>query len=180
MTGYNMANRYLTIAVYDRGQIKEVGSVSHGLGEQERNAILSIVKQYGTETKPGEYTIDPSICMTVHYLTIHYGTLREVSFVSFEFDMAWENCTYNRLLLHSRNVHPDLQLTSLDKVIFPKSDKTKADYIGYLNEIGDFLLPFLDNRALTVIRYPHGSGGESFFQKKQARLRTRIYHVHSG
>ncbi|MDI5791518.1 hypothetical protein PO124_33655 [Bacillus licheniformis] len=28
--------------------------------------------------------------MTVHYLTIHYGTLREVSFVSFEFDMAWE------------------------------------------------------------------------------------------
>ncbi|MCY7801968.1 non-homologous end-joining DNA ligase, partial [Bacillus haynesii] len=88
MTGYNMANRYLTIAVYDRGQIKEVGSVSHGLGEQERNAILSIVKQYGTETKPGEYTIDPSICMTVHYLTIHYGTLREVSFVSFELDMA--------------------------------------------------------------------------------------------
>ncbi|MGG1451428.1 DNA ligase D [Bacillus licheniformis] len=167
MTGYNMANRYLTIAVYDRGQIKEVGSVSHGLGEQERNAILSIVKQYGTETKPGEYTIDPSICMTVHYLTIHYGTLREVSFVSFEFDMAWENCTYNRLLLHSRNVHPDLQLTSLDKVIFPKSDKTKADYIGYLNEIGDFLLPFLDNRALTVIRYPHGSGGEFFFQKNK-------------
>ncbi|MEC1262409.1 DNA ligase D [Bacillus swezeyi] len=167
MTGYNMTNGYVTIAVFDRGQIKEMGSVSHGLEEQERNAILAIVKEHGTEIKTGEYTIDPSICLTVNYLTIHHGTLREVSFESFEFDVAWEDCTYTRLLLHSRNVHPDLQLTSLDKVIFPKNGKTKADYISYLNEIGDFLLPFLENRALTVIRYPHGSGGESFFQKNK-------------
>ena len=53
------------------------------------------------------------------------------------------------------------------KSSFLKAIKQKADYIGYLNEIGDFLLPFLDNRALTVIRYPHGSGGESFFQKNK-------------
>ncbi|MCF7619180.1 DNA ligase D [Bacillus sonorensis] len=167
MTGYNKANGYMTLSVSDRGQIREMGSVSHGLGEQERNAILAIVKEHGRETKAGEYAIDPSICLTVHYLTIHFGTLREVSFVSFEFDMSWEECTYTRLLLHSRHVHPSLQLTSLDKVIFPESEKSKADYISYLAEIGDFLLPFLENRALTVIRYPHGAGGESFFQKNK-------------
>ncbi|MBU8787199.1 MULTISPECIES: DNA ligase D [Bacillus] len=167
MTGYNKANGYMSIAVSDRGHIREMGSVSHGLGEQERNAILAIITEHGTETKPGEYVIDPSICLTVHYLTIHFGALREVSFVSFEFDMTWEECTYTRLLLHSKNVHPSLQLTSLDKVIFPESNKTKADYVGYITEIGDVLLPFLENRALTVIRYPHGAGRESFFQKNK-------------
>ncbi|QHZ46523.1 DNA ligase D [Bacillus sp. NSP9.1] len=167
MTGYNMANGYVTIAVVDKGRIKEMGSVSHGLGEQERSALLAVVQEHGTPVRTGEYTIAPSICMTVNYLTIHYGTLREVSFASFEFDIAWQDCTYTRLLLHSRNVHPDLQLTSLDKIIFPQSQKTKADFISYLNEIGDFLLPFLKNRALTVIRFPHGSSGESFFQKNK-------------
>ncbi|MDA1475812.1 DNA ligase D [Bacillus changyiensis] len=167
MTGYNHANGYITIAIVDRGKIKEIGSVSHGLSDQERNAVLAIVKQHGTEVKTGEYVIAPSICMMVYYLTIHFGTLREVSFVKFEFDMSWEDCTYLRLLLHSKSINPALQFTHLDKLIFPKTQKTKADYMGYLIEMGETLLPFLKNRALTVIRYPHGACKESFFQKNK-------------
>lgn len=34
-------------------------------------------------------------------------------------------------------------------------------------KMSDFLMPFLKDRAVTVIRYPHGAPGESFFQKNK-------------
>ncbi len=33
-------------------------------------------------------------------------------------------------------------------------------------KMSDFLMPFLKDRAVTVIRYPHGAPGESFFKKQ--------------
>ncbi|MFC7393130.1 non-homologous end-joining DNA ligase [Scopulibacillus cellulosilyticus] len=56
-------------------------------------------------------------------------------------------------------------LTSLSKPLWPDKELTKADYLNYLNRMAPYMLPFLKNRALTVIRYPHGVEGESFFQK---------------
>ena len=41
----------------------------------------------------------------------------------------------------------------------------KIDYIHYLREISPYFLPFLENRLLTVIRYPHGIFGEAFSEK---------------
>src|SRR5690606_16996388 len=42
---------------------------------------------------------------------------------------------------------------------------TKLAYIHYLLEVSPYMLPFLQDRSLTVIRYPHGMFGESFYQK---------------
>lgn len=58
-----------------------------------------------------------------------------------------------------------LTITNPTKPVWPKKGLSKLDYLQYLIEIADFMLPFLTQRALTVIRYPHGAGGESFFQK---------------
>ena len=35
----------------------------------------------------------------------------------------------------------------------------------YLQRISPYMLPFLKDRLLTVIRFPHGVPGESFYQK---------------
>lgn len=61
--------------------------------------------------------------------------------------------------------HQTLTLTSLTKILWPKSDITKADYFQYINEAAPYILPFIEERALTLIRYPHGAAGPSFFQK---------------
>lgn len=58
-----------------------------------------------------------------------------------------------------------VQLTHLDKVLWPAPKITKSQYLLYLSQIAPHLLPFLHRRPLTVIRYPHGIDGESFFQK---------------
>ncbi|WNB90645.1 non-homologous end-joining DNA ligase [Bacillus sp. NEB1478] len=56
-------------------------------------------------------------------------------------------------------------ITSPDKPLWPKVDLNKIEYINYLTQIAPYILPFLRNRALTVIRYPHGVGEERFYQK---------------
>ena len=59
----------------------------------------------------------------------------------------------------------ELEITSPDKPLWPSKVITKLKYLQYLIEISPYMLPFLKNRILTVIRYPHGVGGELFYQK---------------
>lgn len=64
-----------------------------------------------------------------------------------------------------RVMNEKVDLTSPDKLLWPKKKILKIDYLQYLHDISPHLLPFLKDRALTVIRYPHGVEGESFYQK---------------
>ena len=57
-----------------------------------------------------------------------------------------------------------LSLSNLDKPLYPNGF-TKSQVIDYYVRIAPVLLPYLDGRALTVIRYPDGSQGKSFFSK---------------
>lgn len=65
-------------------------------------------------------------------------------------------------------VHPilsTLKISNPDKIMWPETGTTKLDYISYLYHVSDYILPYLMNRCLTVIRFPDGVEGESFYQK---------------
>jgi len=59
----------------------------------------------------------------------------------------------------------EIQLTNLDKLLWPDDGITKADYIHYVFTMAHRLLPQLKDRPLTVTRYPDGIDGEGFYQK---------------
>jgi bifunctional non-homologous end joining protein LigD len=58
-----------------------------------------------------------------------------------------------------------LELSNLDKVLYPATGFTKAEVIDYYTRVAPVLLPHLRDRALTRIRFPDGVGGGSFFEK---------------
>lgn len=58
-----------------------------------------------------------------------------------------------------------VQLTNLDKVLWPKQGFTKADLLDYHVRMQTLTSAHWGSRALTVTRYPHGVDGEFFFQK---------------
>lgn len=58
-----------------------------------------------------------------------------------------------------------LQLSNLDKVLYPDDGFTKGQVIEYYARIADVLLPHLAGRPLTVKRYPDGVDGKFFFEK---------------
>ena len=59
----------------------------------------------------------------------------------------------------------DLELSNLDKVLYPATGFTKGEVIHYYTQIADTIIPHLTDRALTRIRYPNGVGRQGFFEK---------------
>ncbi|MGI8759885.1 MAG: non-homologous end-joining DNA ligase [Jatrophihabitantaceae bacterium] len=62
-----------------------------------------------------------------------------------------------------------LQLSNLDKVLYPEDGFTKGEVLDYYTRIAPVLLPHLADRPLTVKRYPSGVDGSFFFEKNVAR-----------
>jgi bifunctional non-homologous end joining protein LigD len=58
-----------------------------------------------------------------------------------------------------------VELSNLDKVLYPQAGYTKGEIIDYYTRISPYLLPHLADRALTRIRFPNGVGAPSFFEK---------------
>jgi bifunctional non-homologous end joining protein LigD len=59
-----------------------------------------------------------------------------------------------------------LKVTNLDKVLYPKTGFTKRDVIDYYVAIAPAILPHLEGRPLTRVRFPNGVEGKSFFEKQ--------------
>ena len=59
----------------------------------------------------------------------------------------------------------EVELSNLDKVLFPQAGFTKGEVIDYYTRGAPVLLPHLADRALTRIRYPTGVDGKFFFEK---------------
>jgi DNA ligase D-like protein (predicted ligase)/DNA ligase D-like protein (predicted polymerase)/DNA ligase D-like protein (predicted 3'-phosphoesterase) len=60
-----------------------------------------------------------------------------------------------------------LELSNLDKVLFPEDGIVKAEVLEYYLKIAPTLLNHVKGRALTLIRFPDGIHGESFYQKNR-------------
>jgi bifunctional non-homologous end joining protein LigD len=59
-----------------------------------------------------------------------------------------------------------LSLANLEKDLYPSYGFTKAKILEYYRQISPFILPHLQDRALTLKRYPEGVDREFFFEKR--------------
>jgi bifunctional non-homologous end joining protein LigD len=58
-----------------------------------------------------------------------------------------------------------IQVSNLDKVLYPKVGFTKGQVIDYFIRVAPVLLPHLKDRPLTMKRYPNGVDSEFFYEK---------------
>jgi bifunctional non-homologous end joining protein LigD len=58
-----------------------------------------------------------------------------------------------------------LELSNLDKVLYPAVGFTKGEVIDYYSRMAETILPHLRDRPLTRIRYPNGVDWPGFFEK---------------
>lgn len=59
-----------------------------------------------------------------------------------------------------------LTLSNLDKVMYPATGFTKAGVIDYYARVAPAMLPHLRGRGVTMVRWPDGVDGPSFFEKR--------------
>ena len=58
-----------------------------------------------------------------------------------------------------------IEITNPDKIIYKNPKITKIDIVNYYKAVSKRMLPLIENRLISTIRYPSGSKGSSFFKK---------------
>lgn len=165
ISSYDKKNGYFYVGVFYENKIHPIGQVLFGFKPEEKNALQQTIKQNMVREDAQMIHVEPAICLEVKYLELYENQLREPHFDRFRFDLHPSDCTYDQFIFAQKNLPADLDITHPDKPLWDKLAIRKADYILYLREISPYMLPFLTDRLLTVIRYPHGMFGEAFYQK---------------
>src|SRR5690606_10540833 len=59
----------------------------------------------------------------------------------------------------------DVRISSPERVVFAGKGITKGQVADFYRAVGEFILPWVGGRPLSLLRCPDGAGGECFFQK---------------
>lgn len=59
----------------------------------------------------------------------------------------------------------EVNITNPDKILFPKSEITKNQIVDYYYNIAEHMLPYLENRLVSMERYPSGISEPGFYHK---------------
>ncbi len=80
-------------------------------------------------------------------------------------------------LVEPQSLSLPFEPTHLDKTFFPKHKYTKGDLFVYYQSVADYILPYLQDRPLSLNRMPNGITGDSFFQKNNEHLPDWVPHA---
>jgi len=58
-----------------------------------------------------------------------------------------------------------VEVSNADRIVFPDDGITKGDVVAHYERVADRMLPFIEERALSVERFPRGIGSQGFMQK---------------
>lgn len=58
-----------------------------------------------------------------------------------------------------------MEVTSAARVVYPEDGITKGEVVAYYEAVSEAMWPYLEDRTLTVERYPQGTGAKGFMQK---------------
>ncbi|SDN07651.1 bifunctional non-homologous end joining protein LigD [Psychrobacillus sp. OK028] len=165
LTIYDKSNGFFHGAVYKNDLLVEVVTFRNGLTEMEQNTLIAIFQKNGTKLSNNIWEIEPSICVDIACIDFDGKKLREPRFHSFNLDKEIQDCNWRQLYKQLYPLPASTKVTHPDKPIWPDLGIQKDDYLLYLQRISPYMLPFLKDRILTIIRFPHGVTGESFYQK---------------
>lgn len=165
LTKYDKSNGFFHGVVYQNGLLVEVVTFRHGLSEVELATLITLFQTKGTQLSNNIWELEPSICVEIACIDFDGKKLREPRFHLFKLNTDIQDCSWEQMQKQLYPLPPTTKITHPDKPIWPKSGIQKDDYLMYLQRIAPYMLPFLKDRLLTVIRFPHGVPGESFYQK---------------
>lgn len=59
----------------------------------------------------------------------------------------------------------EISLSNLDKVFFPDAGLTKGDVVDYYERVAEVMLPHMEDRVVSMHRWPDGIDGDDFYHK---------------
>jgi len=165
ITEMNPENSYFTVGVYEQEKVKHIGTCKHGLDQEEMHTLTQLFRSKGNKQENG-YSLPPAICASIYTLDLYKEELREPEWNRLLLSSTPSECTTEKLTLDMAMIPSEIELTNTAKVFWPEEGLTKGDLLVFIREVSPYMLPFLKEKALTIIRSPDGIKGEYFFQKQ--------------
>jgi bifunctional non-homologous end joining protein LigD len=175
------------VAQYENGRLISAGSVGTGVTPKHIDEVLQRIKPAQKPDFPvpmagkEDLWCEPEIVVEVRYLEwTDAGQLRHPVFLRFRDDKRAGECIrrsgaapeLDDLPIERAPIVPRKQaeqravrFTNLDKVLWPEDGYTKGDLVAYYRSVSKWILPYLEDRAVVLTRFPDGIHGKSFFQK---------------
>jgi bifunctional non-homologous end joining protein LigD len=183
----------LILGVYRRGKLKYIGHAGGGFNEQSLKSVFSKLMKITQDTCPFEEVpltngavtwVKPNLLCEVEFKEWTKGhIMRHPVFMGLREDKEPKDVIEEKVF--SLDPPSDgstkiitvgkqkLEISNLEKVFWPKEKYTKADLLKYYTEIADIILPHLKNRPQSMLRWPDGIEGESFYQKDAKNLTAK-------
>jgi len=171
----------LLVGFYEGKKLKYAGRVGGGFNSTSLNDIYMKLEKLKQKKSPFENNFVPNdaqvtwvkpqlICEVSFAEWTKENIMRQPIFEGLRDDKLATRVTKEapispKKIRHDDAKLPNLVLTNLDRVYWPKDEITKGDLIEYYRKISPFLLPYLKDRPIVLHRYPDGIEGVDFFQK---------------
>ena len=178
----------LDLASYEDGKLLVRGRAGSGLNDERIDELLDLLKGSISDrpTAMGEYEpaqrgrvhVHPTLVVRIRFLEwSEDGVLRFPVYLGVEHGVDPTSCTVgphdedhvrgSAQKNASNEEEPpaiEVKVSNRQKIFWPEEKYTKGDLVDYYETIAPFLLPYLADRPVMLVRYPDGIGGKSFFQ----------------
>ena len=140
-----------------------VGNCGSGIGDREIEELLAALEPLRRGTAPLTGDARPRGVAAAGITWVEPELSCTVSFAERTVNGRLRAPVFERLERPARVV----KLTNRDKVFFPDEHITKGDLLDYYRAIAPAMVPHLRGRPVTMVRFPDGITGKSFFQKQR-------------
>jgi bifunctional non-homologous end joining protein LigD len=193
-TGSRVGFGALLLGYYHDGDLVYAGRVGTGFSNDSLRELAKRLKSHERQTPPfanppigadarGVHWVQPTLVGEVEFTEwTDDGLLRHPSFKGLRTDkpareivreepkMAIKTAKRNasktrRSASASNDTVAGMKITHPERVLYKDVGITKLDLARYYETIADWILPYLANRPLTIVRCPDGQGSECFYQK---------------
>ena len=165
----------LVLGTYENGKLLPRGKVGTGFSEKERGTYLEIFKPLKT-TQPAFQTdgvvvwLEPKLVAEVEFAEItRDGSVRQASFVALREDKSAEQVHMDAVPTATVDDKDSkvagITISHPDRMVYPNDGVSKLEVAKYYERVGGWMLPFVANRPLAILRAPGGITGQLFFQK---------------
>jgi len=167
-TGKGSRNRLgaLELASFREGELQPCGRVGSGISDDEIDALLPQLeagKPVVVRVRYAGWTDDGSLRHPV-YLGMRNDVVPEEVVLTPKPDDATMLDDGGAAESGADRVVGKARLTNQSKVFWPDDGITKGDLCDYYEAVAPALLPHLRDRPVTLVRFPDGIEGKSFFQ----------------
>ena len=189
----------LLLAVNEEDGLRYAGRVGTGFGEASLKDIHQRLRKLARADSPlagrlsaaqarGVSWVEPELVGEVEFAEwTREGIVRQASFIALRSDkpaaqiirerpgvapaaQSEEVAPKRKTKASGKPVVAGVAISNPQRVIDAESGTTKLQLAEFYASIADWLLPYLDNRPVSLLRAPEGVGGEQFFQKHAERL----------